>query len=200
MGRYSLPPMLDRIITAVGRPPALLYRVVTILGGYDNDDRATSNEVLIEEVFPRVAGPPIAATLAGLFMDFGGAVSPALYGAMAQILPILALAGFVELLPALGSALRTGLEDADHTEMEEVGNLFVRMHVFAVVGNLLVGTAAALWALGADTSSTFLLVTTCASAVVMIWTLTSAHLQRYKPVLESRLSQRLDEAEGKAMK
>ena len=159
--------------------------------------RIPTRAVLVQYLLPRLALPALAGGLVAVFSDFGSSVSVELFSALAQILPVLALAGFVEALPAIRDQLGDQDVTRDPVDEEEIGNAFVRLWVYAFVGYLIVGEAASLWAVGEDRSSTFLLLTACVAGILMVQGITEAHIQRYKPLVERRVSravQLVDEA------
>lgn len=160
--------------------------------------RIGSNAVRISWLVPQLAPPIMIAAVFSVVLDFGDKTNLAVYEAFAQILPVLALAAFVELLPAL-RALIPAVDIGDKPDEEkEVAKAIVQIWVYALVGYLVIGESAALWALGTDNSSTFLLLVSSFCGLLMVRSLTEAHLERYEPALDERFAaaaKRVEEAE-----
>jgi hypothetical protein len=191
--------VVERLIDVVGWLPAMLYRVATLFVSEDDANRVTANEVVISETFPRVIFPVVVAAGCAYLTDIGSEINLSLYDALAQVLAVIALAGFVELLPAVSAQMGQELSELEVSgeEARELGRMLALINVWTLVGYLVVGEAAALWALGKEESSTFLLIVSCFCGLLLVLAVTQAHLRRYGPVLEKRyltLSKRLRNA------
>jgi uncharacterized membrane protein len=188
---------VEKLITFFGNVPATAYSFMTVLLGDDRDDLVATRAVVIEEVFPRLAFPLVIALGVSWFSGFGENVHINLFIALAQVLAILGLAGFVELLPAVSSQIRVDRNDesADSDDEYWPARALVQIKVALLVGYLLLGEAAAMWALASNSSNTFLLILGCMCGLLLVREIASTHLHRYGSLaarFEHALARRVD--------
>lgn len=194
--------MINGILDRIGAPPAWVYlQVATRLRGNGKSEiaRVAIRSVMVRHLFPRLLGPLALGVAVGAFSDFGDRVDVSLYSTLAQVLPVLALAGFVELLPATRSVLLRVIaeegEDAPESE-KEIAEGIAQMMVYTFVGYLAIGEAGALWVVGAQRSTTSLLIAVCLCGALMVKSLTVVHLGRYEAFIDDRFSTAGTQAQG----
>jgi hypothetical protein len=181
--------VFENFIGMLGKAPALVYTAIAVRFSDDpSAARIGARAALVRYLLPRLALPLIAGALVSFLSDFGDEVSVGFFAALAQVLPVLALAGFVESLSAVRGQLSDDEITLSPSEEKEISMAFIQLWVYAFVGYLVIGEAAALWAIGDRHSSTFLLVATCVCALLMVQAITEAHMQRYRSVLDKRVA------------
>lgn len=186
--------MINRIVNSIGSVPAIVYlKIATRFGGNSDADsgRVAARYVMIRHLFPRLLGPLAVGVAVAAVSDFGSQADISLYSTLAQVLPVLALAGFVELLPATRSVLLRVMEERQEEAPESDRKIVegvARMMVYTFVGYLMIGEAGALWAVGTQRSTTFLVVVVCLSGALMVKWLTFVHMGRYEVFIDDRYS------------
>ncbi len=191
--------MFEAVLDFIGRPPAWIYRVLVgklSRDGASKKEQIETRSMLVEQLVPRLGLPVAIAALVGVFADVGESVDPDFYSSLAQVLPVLALAGFVELMPVMRAIFEEVDVTGDPDWERNFGETFVQSIVYAFVGYLILGEGMALWAVGSGHSSTFLLLATCSSGLLMVWTLTKIHLERYDPLIRKRSSKATERLEA----
>jgi len=149
---------------------------------------------MIRKLVPRFGLPLLLAAVASFVTNFGDKADVAVFTALAEILPVLALAGFVELFPVLRELLPVVAVGQEPNDEKEFGKAVSQIWVYSFVGYLIIGESVSLWALGTQTSSTFLLLAACLNGLLMVRMVTTTHLERY----DSAINERFRAAEEKA--
>jgi hypothetical protein len=126
-----------------------------------------------------VIAAPIIGFLTGLASDFGRHVDPRVFEITAQIAPVIALALVVETAGWVGPMAKRVRKQKRMTSYRSV---VLSLYGRVFIGQLVVAEAAALYAVGAQTKTTFLLVTCIATLLAQAMLLVIA--------LEARLGLR----------
>jgi hypothetical protein len=125
-------------------------RAVKRVRGRPRDERYWTTLV------PGYLPPLLGVGAQSLWPAFGAQISLSFYATLAQIIPVLVLAGFVEI-----ASLRAITNTSDDRAV-------VRLLVFGLGLGALAGETGALYAVGADTTSTFLLVTAATAVLIQM--------------------------------
>jgi hypothetical protein len=155
-------------------------------------------QVVVRAMWWRVAVVPLVALVVALLTDFGDDVHIALYEAVAPIAPVIALAVLVE----NAVELRSIQEDVQHEypggvpqERRDFVFLVALTLLANILGLLVVSEVGSLYAIGAGSSSTLLLVLSVGGALALLLRLFATASQHFMAM--PRPTQASGETQGK---